>query len=414
MKQFLAGAVFGLCGAAVLFPAAYAVSGETGKNLDLFVDALERVRANYVYPIDTGELVDKALHGMLSALDPHSSYLDAKEYAAAQAASADYAGIGLELTMENGVPKIITPIEDGPAARAGIAPGDYIVAIDGTSTLQMPLDDVIRMMQGPLSSNVTLTIRRLAAGPRTLTFAMSRARIAAARVTGARRGQIGYVRISSFNYNTDGELKNVMADLKKQIGPGLKGYILDLRNDPGGLLDQAIAVSDEFLDEGDIVTVQGRDSADIQRYSARPGDIADGKPITVLLNRGSAAGSEIVAGALQDHHRATVLGMRSFGDGTIQTIIPLGNDRALRLTTAKIVLPSGKAIQTAGITPDVVVAQDPEGIRTPDDDLIHPNEESLRGHFPGAPRTDAAAPILYPDKPNPDFQLATALARMTR
>jgi carboxyl-terminal processing protease len=328
----------------------------------------------------------------------------------------EFGGLGIEVTAEEGLVKVVAPIDDTPAARAGIQSGDYIAAIDGTSIQGMPLSNAVEKMRGPENSRVTLTILRKGE-KRPFELTLTRAVIRVQSVKFERKGDIGYIRISSFTEKTAAGVDRAVRELKKQIGGSLRGYVLDLRNDPGGLLDQAIAVSDDFLDGGEVVSTRGRKADDTQRYNARGGDIAEGKPIVVLINEGSASASEIVAGALQDHHRATVIGMPSFGKGSVQTIIPLSGARngALRLTTAKYYTPSGRSIQATGITPDIAVSNLSAQDQATQDAFNLRSEAALPGHLEaeGAQR-NTKMPVIRPEagKTYDDFQLAYALDRM--
>ncbi|MCF8470224.1 MAG: S41 family peptidase [Parvibaculum sp.] len=358
---------------------AYASDSNTYRQLDLFGDVFERVRADYVEPTDDAKLVENAINGMLTSLDPHSSYMTPKTFRDMQVQTrGEFGGLGIEVTMENGVVKVVTPIDDTPASQAGIRPNDYITHIDGTQILGMTLSDAVDKMRGPEDSDVTLTIVRKGKDE-PFDVKLTRARITIKSVKFNREGDIGYIRVTSFNEQTADLLEDAIESLSKQIGRArLKGYILDLRNNPGGLLDQAIAVSDDFIDGGEIVSTRGRHSEDTQRYNARGGDITSGKPVIVLVNGGSASASEIVAGALQDHRRATILGTRSFGKGSVQTIIPLGSDGALRLTTARYYTPAGRSIQAKGIDPDIVVGQtEPEEKKR----TTTTGESALPGHL---------------------------------
>ena len=330
MKKFAfagMGVAVGFVGALALFPAAHGAPSVLSayRELDLFGDAFERVRANYVREVEDSELINSAINGMVSSLDPHSSYMDPKEFSDMQVQTrGEFGGLGLEVTQEEGLVKVVTPIDDTPASRAGLKTGDFISAIDGISIQGMPLNEAVSRMRGPENSKVTLTILR-GGEKRPMEVTLTRAVIRVESVKFERKGDIGYIRISSFSEKTDAGVKRAVAELKKTIGPGLiRGYVIDLRNDPGGLLDQAIAVTDNFIPGGEVVSTRGRRADDTQRYNARQGDIADGKPIVVLINEGSASASEIVAGALQDHKRATIVGVTSFGKGSVQTIIPLG------------------------------------------------------------------------------------------
>ncbi|PKQ08600.1 MAG: peptidase S41 [Alphaproteobacteria bacterium HGW-Alphaproteobacteria-12] len=358
---------------------AYASDSNTYRQLNLFGDVFERVRADYVEPTDDAKLVENAINGMLTSLDPHSSYMTPKTFRDMQVQTrGEFGGLGIEVTMENGVVKVVTPIDDTPASQAGIRPNDYITHIDGTQILGMTLSDAVDKMRGPEESDVILTIVRKGKDE-PFDVKLTRARITIKSVKFNREGDIGYIRVTSFNEQTADLLEDAIESLSKQIGKArLKGYILDLRNNPGGLLDQAIAVSDDFIDGGEIVSTRGRHSEDTQRYNARGGDITSGKPVIVLVNGGSASASEIVAGALQDHRRATILGTRSFGKGSVQTIIPLGSDGALRLTTARYYTPAGRSIQAKGIDPDIVVGQtEPEEKKR----TTTTGESALPGHL---------------------------------
>ena len=423
MKKFAfagVGVAVGFVSALALFPAAHGAPSVLSayRELDLFGDAFERVRANYVREVEDSELINSAINGMVSSLDPHSSYMDPKEFADMQVQTrGEFGGLGLEVTQEDGLVKVVTPIDDTPASRAGLKTGDFISAIDGTSIQGMPLNEAVSRMRGPENSKVTLTILRTGE-KRPLDVTLTRAVIKVESVKYERKGDIGYIRISSFSEKTDAGLKKAIADLKKQIGPGLiRGYVLDLRNDPGGLLDQAIAVSDDFLTGGEVVSTRGRRADDTQRYNARGGDLTDGKPILVLINEGTASASEIVAGALQDHRRATIVGVTSFGKGSVQTIIPLGGQRggALRLTTAKYYTPSGRSIQATGITPDIAVSNLTEKAQAEADQFTARTEATLAGHLDaeGAQR-NTKMPTIRPEegKKVDDFQLAYALDRL--
>jgi carboxyl-terminal processing protease len=410
------GAVAGFVGALGILPAAHGANDMSAyRELDLFSDAFERVRANYVRPVTDDELVNAAIEGMVSNLDPHSSYMDAKAFADMQIQTkGSFGGVGIEVTMENGLIKVISPIDNTPAAKAGIKAGDYIASINGESIQGLNLNDAIDKMRGPAGSKVTLTVLRpndKTAPKKPFDVTLVRAVVAVDEVTWHKEGDVGYIRMPGFNENTGSGLEKAVADLKKQIGPGLKGYIIDLRNNPGGLLDQAVQVSDDLLNDGEIVSTRGRHPEDTQRYDAHGGDITGGKPVIVLVNAGTASASEIVAGALQDHHRATILGMTSFGKGSVQTIIPLGDGGgALRLTTARYYTPSGHSIQAQGIIPDVAVAQGDE------DDIpriARPSEADLPGHLVGEPVVKKPSQnIIRPPttgKKPADFQLSYAL-----
>jgi carboxyl-terminal processing protease len=405
------GMVLGFGAAITLLPALGAADMGAYRQLDLFSDAFERVRANYVRPVQDGELIDNAIQGMVSALDPHSSYMDAKNFADMQIQTkGEFGGLGIEVTMEDGLIKVVSPIDDTPAAKAGIKPGDFIAAIDNAPVQGMALNDAITKMRGPAGSKITLTILRNGA-KKPFDLTLTRAIVQVDSVKWRREGDVAYIRLTGYNEQTDPGLQKAVRDLKKQIGAGLKGYVLDLRNNPGGLLDQAISVSDDLLNSGEIVSTRGRHAEDTQRYDAKAGDITGGKPIVVLINGGTASASEIVAGALQDHRRATVLGMTSFGKGSVQTVIPLGEGGgALRLTTARYYTPSGHSIQARGIIPDIAVAQGEEDDQLPK--VIRPSEADLPGHLLGEKglKGDKVPPIRpAPGKKYDDFQLSYAL-----
>jgi carboxyl-terminal processing protease len=330
-------------------------AAETYKELVLFGDVFDKVRSGYVDEVSDDTLIERAINGMLTSLDPHSNYLSAKEFTDMNAQiEGEFGGVGIEVAIDNGLIKVVSLIDDTPAARAGLKPGDLITRLDGIPVQGMTLPEAAEKMRGPINSEVTLTIRR--AGKDPFDVKLVRATIKLQSVRSRMEGDsIGYVRITSFSEQTDVGLNNAMKNLKQQAGNKLAGIVLDLRNNPGGLLDQAVAVSDAFLDKGEIVSTRGRRTEDAKRYNAHPGDIAGGLPLVVLINSGSASASEIVAGALQDHHRAILLGTRSFGKGSVQTIIPLPSHGAMRLTTARYYTPSGRSIQAKGIDPDIVV-----------------------------------------------------------
>jgi carboxyl-terminal processing protease len=362
---------------------ASASNSEIYRQLDLFGEVLERVRSDYVEKPDDSKLIEAAINGMLSALDPHSAYLNPKHFRDMQVQTrGEFGGLGIEVTMENGVVKVVSPIEDTPAAKAGIMSGDLITALDKEQIQGLTLQEAVEKMRGPVNSPITLTIvRKGVEDPFDVKVTRDVIHINPVKYN-AEGDDVGYIRITTFNEQTSANLQKGIEDLKKQLGPKLKGYVIDLRNNPGGLLDQAISVSDDFLDQGAIVLTRGRNLEETQRSNARPGDLTDGKQLIVLVNGGSASASEIVAGALQDHHRATILGTRSFGKGSVQTIIPLGSNGALRLTTARYYTPSGRSIQAKGIEPDVVVTEElPDDLKKKADELSTRGEANLRGHL---------------------------------
>jgi len=363
-------------------PSTPAGNSDIYKQLDLFGEVLERVRADYVEKPDDSKLIEAAINGMLMALDPHSSYLNPKEFRDMQVQTrGEFGGLGIEVTMENGVVKVVSPIEDTPAAKAGIMSGDFITALDKEQIQGLTLQEAVEKMRGPVNGPITLTIVRKGVDE-PFDVKMVRDVIHIKPVKYNAEDDVGYIHITSFNEQTTADLQKAVEDLKKEIGAKLKGYIIDLRNNPGGLLDQAISVSDAFLDQGAIVLTKGRNLEETQRSNARPGDITGGKKLVVLINGGSASASEIVAGALQDHQRATIVGTRSFGKGSVQTIIPLGSNGALRLTTARYYTPSGHSIQAKGIEPEVVVEEDlPDDLKKAAESTE--GEISLRGHLKG-------------------------------
>jgi carboxyl-terminal processing protease len=333
-------------------------SSETYRQLNLFGDVFERVKAQYVDEVPDQEMIKNALNGMLSSLDPHSGYLDEKDFSDMQVQTrGEFGGLGIEVSMEDGLVKVVSPIDDTPAYRAGVLAGDYITHLDGEAIIGMTLNEAVDKMRGRVGTPIELTIRRLdVAEPVILTLTRDIIKIQSVK-SEVFDDSIGYIRITTFNQNTEEGVKKAIADASTKLGDKLAGYVLDLRNNPGGLLDQAIAVSDLFLDQGEIVSTRGRHEDDTKRDNATPGDATNGLPVVILINGGSASASEIVAGALQDHHRAILLGTKSFGKGSVQTIVPLTGHGAMRLTTARYYTPSGRSIQAKGIEPDIVVEQ---------------------------------------------------------
>ncbi len=329
---------------------------ETYKQLNLFGDVFERVRAQYVDEISDEQLIEYAVNGMLSSLDPHSSYLNEKDFDDMRVQTkGEFGGLGIEVTMEEGLVKVVSPIDDTPASKAGLKSGDYITHIDSKPILGMTLAEAVEKMRGKVGSPIDITVRREGVSE-PLKFKMNRDVIKIKAVKSRiETGDIGYIRITTFNQNTYDSLKAAIDKIKSDSKGKVTGYIIDLRNNPGGLLDQAISVSDAFLDKGEIVSTRGRDPKDIKRDNATPGDLIDGLPIVVLINGGSASAAEIVSGALQDHKRAILMGTRSFGKGSVQTVVPLPGHGAMRLTTARYFTPSGRSIQAKGIEPDILV-----------------------------------------------------------
>lgn len=350
------------CAALVLGGSAAAVSSQTPRNetfrlLELFGDVVGIVEQAYVVPVDNKKLIEAALSGMMTALDPHSNYLPPDSYGdLRERTSGEYSGVGLTITSEGGMVKVISPMDDSPAAKAGVQAGDVISSIEGQNASGLTVSQVSEKLRGTVGTSIKVTFLRDGEEPREVV--LTRELIKIQSVTGRVEGDFGYLRVSTFNENTGRELSEAIAKIKAEK-PGVKGYVLDLRNNGGGLLNAAIDVSDAFLERGEIVSQRGRKPDQIQRYSAKPGDLTGGLPVVVLINYGSASASEIVAGALKDHQRATVVGLTSFGKGSVQTVIPLrqGADGALSITTARYYTPSGASIQKIGIEPDLEVAR---------------------------------------------------------
>ena len=390
-------------------PALAASAGDTYRQLNLFGDAFERIRSDYVEKPDDAKLVEAAINGMLTSLDPHSSYMDAKSFRDMQVnTQGKFGGLGIEVTMEDGLIKVISPIADTPAARAGILSGDIITQIDGDAVQGLTLNQAVDKMRGAVKTSVKLTILRKDRKD-TLELSLTREVIEVKSVKFRQEDDVGYIQITQFNEQTTENLRNALDSLKKDVGDAkLKGYVLDLRNDPGGLLDQAVGVCDTFLDKGEIVSTRGRNPEDTKRWGARHSDITKGKRLVVLINGGSASASEIVAGALQDHKRATLLGTRSFGKGSVQTVIPIGNDAAIRLTTARYYTPLGRSIQAKGIEPDIKVLEViPDDLKGKDETK---GEASLRGHLSNDKGEDLSASQAYvASDPTKDTQLMAAL-----
>ena len=323
--------------------------------LNLFGEVMERTKFSYVEETSDKKLIESAINGMLVSLDPHSSFLNAKDFKYMnEQTKGKFGGLGIEVTMENGAVKVVSPIDDTPAARAGIKAGDYITDIDGESVMGQTLNEAVDKMRGKVGTKVKLTISRSSEKPFDVTIVREEIKIQSVK-SEIKNDEVLYVRISSFTEDVDANVKKALEKAQKDKNNKIIGIVLDLRNNPGGLLDQAVAVSDLFLDKGEIVSTRSRNEEDTVKYSAKDGDIAKGLPIVILINEGSASASEIVSGALQDHHRAIVLGEKSFGKGSVQTIIPLGSYGAMRITTARYYTPSGRSIQAEGIEPDILV-----------------------------------------------------------
>jgi len=375
---------------------AKAAVADTYRQLNLFGDVFERVRADYVEKPDDSKLIETAINGMLQGLDPHSSYMDPKSFRDMQVQTrGEFGGLGIEVTMEDGLIKVVAPIDDTPAAKAGVLANDIITKLDEDQVQGLTLNQAVEKMRGPVNTKIKLTIMRKGQDkPVEVSITRDIIRVRSARWN-TEGDDVGYIRLTQFNEQTTEGLKKGIAEIQSKIPENkLKGYVVDIRNNPGGLLDQAVSVSDAFLQKGEIVSTRGRNAEETQRFSARAGDLTKGKPIIVLINGGSASASEIVAGALQDHKRATILGTRSFGKGSVQTIIPLGSGNgALRLTTARYYTPSGKSIQAKGIVPDIEVLQDvPEDLKARTDTK---GEASLRGHLKAAEGQEATGSQSY-------------------
>ena len=406
----LAGAV-----SASLLWHAFGVAGATSnadtyKQLNLFGDVFDRVRADYVEDPDESKMIEAAINGMLASLDPHSSYMNKKQFQDMSVQTrGEFGGLGIEVTMENGVIKVVSPIDETPAKRAGIMANDLIVKIDGADVQGMTLNDAVDKMRGKIGTDVVLTIKRDGKEPFEQKLTRDKIRVQSVKYN-VEDGDIGYIRISSFTEQTQEGLEKAMEHFRTTLGDKAKGYIIDLRNDPGGLLDMAISVSDAFLEKGEVVSTRGRHADETQRFNATKGDLADGKPIVVLINGGSASASEIVAGALQDHKRATIIGTRSFGKGSVQTIIPLGGEGALRLTTARSYTPAGRSIQAKGIDADIIIEQElPPELKGKD--VSTEGEAGLKGHLTNEAGGDegGGSSAYVPEDKTKDMQLKAAI-----
>jgi len=401
-------------------------SASVYEQLDLFGDVFERIRSQYVEAPDNQKLMEAAINGMLTSLDPHSSYMNAKDFAAMQVQTkGEFGGLGIEVTQQDGYVKVVSPIDDTPADKAGVKTGDIITQVNGATVLGLTMDQAVDLMRGPIGSEVVITVVRESV-PDPFDVSIIRDTIKVAAVKGRVEGDTVVLRITSF---TDQTYIGLQAELKKAVTEAggmdkVNGFVLDLRNNPGGLLTQAIDVSDAFLTEGEIVSTRGRNPVDNERFNATPGDLANGKPVVVLINGGSASASEIVTGALQDHRRAIVVGTKSFGKGSVQTIIPVRGDGAMRLTTARYYTPSGRSIQALGVMPDIVVNQppvDPNKTETADATAKENqtrSEADLRGILSNDSMTDEEKAQLQEDRArteeasklrDDDYQLAYAV-----
>jgi carboxyl-terminal processing protease len=353
---------------------------DTYKLLGLFGDVFDRVRADYVEVPDEKKMIENAINGMLTSLDPHSSFMDADSFKDMnEKTRGEFGGLGIEVTMENGLVKVVAPYDGTPAAKAGIQANDLIAKIDGTEVQGLTLNEAVDKMRGAVGSPVNLTLVRKGVDPIEVKVVRDIIKVESVKFN-LESNDIGYIRMSSFTEQSDIGLTKAINDLDKKANGKIKGYILDLRNNPGGLLLQAVSVSDAFLEKGEVVSTRGRNQEDVERHNANKGDLTNGKPLVVLINGGSASASEIVAGALQDHKRATLIGTRSFGKGSVQTIIPLGNDGAIRLTTQRYYTPAGRSIQAKGIDADIVIEQ-PLPPELQGKNVSTEGEANLRGHI---------------------------------
>jgi carboxyl-terminal processing protease len=399
---------------------AKAAVADTYRQLNLFGDVFERVRSDYVEVPDDSKLIESAINGMLAGLDPHSSYMDPKSFKDMQVeTSGEFGGLGIEVTMEDGLIKVVAPIDETPAAKAGILANDLITNLDDDQVQGMTLNQAVEKMRGPVNTKIKITIMRKGQD-KPIEVSLIREVIRVRSVRSQLEGDdVGYIRMTQFTEKTTDGLEKAISDITAKVSNDkLKGYILDLRNNPGGLLDQAISVSSAFIQRGEIVSTRGRNAEETQRFTAHGGDLTKGKPLIVLINGGSASASEIVAGALQDQKRATILGTRSFGKGSVQTIIPLGSDNgALRLTTARYFTPSGRSIQAKGIVPEIEVLQDlPDDIKAKTDTSTK-GEASLRGHLQGDAGKEQTGSQSYipPDSKNDKaLTMAEELLRGTK
>ena len=430
MRKFVMAAVAGiLAGAVATTQIAGPLLAQEGnrqasvyEQLDLFGDIFERIRAQYVEEVDEADLIEAAIDGMLSSLDPHSGYLSPKDASDMRVQTrGEFGGLGIEVTQEDGFVKVVSPIDDTPADAAGMEAGDFITHVDGESMLGLTLDEAVEKMRGPVGSEIIITVvRENVDEPFDVSIIRDTIKLTAVRTR--TEGETVVLRVTTFNDQTYPNLESGIAKQVEELGgmENVNGFILDLRNNPGGLLTQAIKVSDAFLDAGEIVSTRGRDPQDGDRHNATAGDLAEGKPVVVLINGGSASASEIVAGALQDHRRAIVVGTQSFGKGSVQTVMPLRGDGAMRLTTARYYTPSGRSIQALGVSPDIVVEQPPRPPAGEEEEDSRPSrsEADLRGSLDNDSLTEDERRQIEEDRAKAeeaaklreqDFQLAYAI-----
>lgn len=433
MKKLMMAAVGGIAGGVLLSTqvAGPLLAQEAERNssvyeqLDLFGDIFERIRQNYVEEVDEAELIEAAINGMLISLDPHSSYISASDFEDMQVQTrGEFGGLGIEVTQEDGFVRVITPMDDTPAMEAGVEAGDFITAVDGEALLGLTLEQAVDLMRGPVGSDIVITIvREGAEEPIDLTITRDRIQLTAVRAR--LEGNTAVLRVSTFSDQTFPNLRDGLLELIEDVGglDNMNGVVLDLRNNPGGLLNQAIRVSDAFLEQGEIVSTRGREPQDGERYNATPGDLIEGLPMVVLINGGSASASEIVAGALQDHRRAVIVGTNSFGKGSVQSVMPLAGDGAMRLTTSLYYTPSGRSIQALGVAPDIIVEQrDPVEVEEDDEGRPARTEAGLRGAIENSSLTEDELNQLQEERAeaeataalrNEDYQLAYAIDILT-
>lgn len=433
MKRLLFAAIGGIAGGVLLSTqvAGPLLAQEAERNssvyeqLDLFGDIFERIRQNYVEEVDEADLIEAAINGMLISLDPHSSYISANDFEDMQVQTrGEFGGLGIEVTQEDGFVRVITPMDDTPAMEAGVEAGDFITAVDGEALLGLTLEQAVDLMRGPVGSDIIITIvREGEEQPFDLTITRDRIQLTAVRAR--LEGNTAILRISTFSDQTFPNLRDGLIELIEEVGgiENMNGVVLDLRNNPGGLLNQAIRVSDAFLDQGEIVSTRGREPQDGERYNATPGDMIEGLPMVVLINGGSASASEIVAGALQDHRRAVIVGTNSFGKGSVQSVMPLAGDGAMRLTTSLYYTPSGRSIQALGVAPDIIVEQrDPVEVEEDEEGRPARTEASLRGSIENSSLTEDELNLLMEEREaaeataalrNDDYQLAYAIDILT-
>jgi carboxyl-terminal processing protease len=407
----LAGAASAVVALQMFSMATAATNADTYKLLNLFGDVYDRVRSDYVEKPDEQKMMEAAINGMLTSLDPHSSYMTAKEFADMNVKTrGEFGGLGIEVTMENGVVKVVSPYDGTPAAKAGLMSNDLIIKIDGKEVQGITLNEAVDKMRGAVNTPIVLTIvRDKKKEPFDVKLVRDVIKIESVK-SNIESNDVGYVRISTFNEQADDCLQKAIADLDKKMGGKEKGFILDLRNNPGGLLQQAIAVSDVFMEKGEVVSTRGRTADQVERYTAQKGDLTNGKPLVILINGGSASASEIVAGALQDQKRATIIGTTSFGKGSVQTIIPLGNQGAMRLTTQRYFTPSGRSIQAKGIAADIVI-EEPLPPELQGKNVSTEGEQGLNGHLanPGGGTEGGGSSAYVPEDKTKDIQLKAAI-----